>query len=228
MLPRFPFTDRHCEAVGYSLAARKVGGDFVNIFPVGADRIGFFIGDVSGKGVPGAITMAFTTSLLEHLGRVGLAPEECLAAVNRALCAREEACSFVTAFFGVLGRDGNAGHHPPILYLGAQGPHTPEVDSGLALGIYPEAAFGCGSFHLAADERLLLYTDGLLEAMNEQREEYGEERMQRLLGSFTASQGLSQQLQQLKADVERFRGGALPNDDLTVLLLRPLTRASRP
>lgn len=227
MLPKFPFSARHCEAVGFSAAARKVGGDFVNIFPVGADRIGFFIGDVSGKGIPGAITMAFTTSLLEHLGRVGLPPEECLGAVNRALCAREETSSFVTAFFGVLGRDGrvvygNAGHHPPTVFLGAAGPRVPEVDSGLALGIYPEAVFGSGSFDLEQDERVMLYTDGLLEAMNEQREEFGEERLSALVRSFTPSQGLCEQLKALQSEVERFRAGALPNDDLTVLLLRPL------
>ncbi len=229
MLPRFPFQNRQCEAVGLSLAAKKVGGDFLNIFPVGADRVGFFIGDVSGKGVPGAITMAFTASLLEHLGRAGLPPEECLGAVNRALCARDEACSFVTVFFGVLGLDGrvtygNAGHHPPALFHGDEGPRCPEIDSGLALGIYPEAVFGVGSFELGTDDRLMLYTDGVLEAMNGQREEYGEERFCRLVRSFTTQQSLQDQLEALSSDVERFRAGALPNDDLTVLLMRPLLR----
>ena len=230
MLPKFPFQDRHCEAVGMSCPARKVGGDFLNIFPVGADRVGFFIGDVSGKGIPGAITMAFTASLLEHLGRVGLAPEECLGAVNRALCARDEASSFVTVFFGVLGMDGsvtygNAGHHPPILFLGDDGMRTPEIDSGLALGIYPEATFGCGSFELQTQERLLLYTDGVIEAMNRGREEFGEERLELAVQTFAEGQQLAAQLRHICDEVERFRDGAAPNDDTTVLLLRPLLRA---
>lgn len=229
MLPKFPFQDRHCEAVGMSSAARKVGGDFLNIFPVGADRIGFFIGDVSGKGIPGAITMAFTASLLEHLGRVGLPPQECLAAVNRALCAKEEANSFVTVFFGVLGMDGvvtyaNAGHHPPIVFLGEQGPRIPEIDSGLPLGIFPEARFGQGRFKLLVQERLLLYTDGVIEAMNKEREEYGEERFESSIRTLSSEQDLAAQLDYLCAQVDRFRDGAAPNDDTTVLLLRPLGR----
>lgn len=224
MLPKFPFQDRHCEAVGMSCAAQKVGGDFVNIFPVGADRVGFFIGDVSGKGIPGAITMAFTASLLEHLGRVGLAPEECLGAVNRALCAREEASSFVTVFFAVLGMEGtvtygNAGHHPPMLFLGEETPRVPPIDSGLALGIYPEATFGTGSFELKDRERLLLYTDGVIEAMNFQREEFGDERLEAIVRGFAPGQELAEQLQKICEEVEKFREGAPPNDDTTVLLL---------
>jgi serine phosphatase RsbU (regulator of sigma subunit) len=227
MLPKFPFQGRHCEAVGFSCAAKKVGGDFVNIFPVGANQVGFFIGDVSGKGIPGAITMAFTTSLLEHLGRAGLPPEECLGSVNRALCARDEATSFVTVFFGVLSTDGsvvygNGGHHPPTLFHGKDGPRSPVIDSGLALGIYPEAVFGTGRFQLEPGERLMLYTDGVTEAMNEQREEYGEARFEALIAAYFPEQPLCQQLEVLHNDVERFRAGAIPNDDLTVLLLRPV------
>lgn len=227
MLPRFPYRDRHCEAVGFSSAAKKVGGDFVSVFPVGADRVGFFIGDVSGKGIPGAINMAFTTSLLEHLGRAGLPPEECLGAVNRALCARDESNIFVTVFFGVLGLDGtvdygNAGHHPPTLFHGPSGTWTPKIESGLALGIYPEAVFGTGSITLAQEERLLLYTDGLTEAMNDQREEYGDERLAQIIASYLATQSLCDQLKVLHEDVETFRAGALPNDDLTIFILRRL------
>lgn len=227
MLPKFPFQGRHWEATGLSLAAQKVGGDFLNIFPVGADRVGFFVGDVSGKGIPGAITMAFTASLLEHLGRLGIEPEECLNAVNHALCAREEATVFVTAFMAVMGMDGtvrygNAGHHPPLLFGGEQGLRTPDIDSGLALGIYPETVFGTGTFELSSDERLMLYTDGITEAMNCQREEYGEERLENLVRGFAAQQSLCQQLQTLRDDVIGFRAGAVQNDDLTVLLVRPL------
>lgn len=229
MLPKFPYQDRHCEAVGFSCAAKKVGGDFLNIFPVGADRVGFFIGDVSGKGIPGAITMAFTASLLEHLGRAGLPPDECLGAVNRALCARDEASSFVTVFFGVLAADGrvsygNAGHHPPTLFLGPESTRIPEVDSGLALGIYPEAVFGTGHIILSPGERLMLYTDGVTEAMNELRHEYGEQRLAAIVESYQPQQSLCEQLRILRDDVDDFRDGVLPNDDFTVLLIRPKDR----
>lgn len=231
MLPKFPFHHRVCEAVGSSCAAKKVGGDFVNVFPVGGDRVGFLIGDVSGKGIPGAITMAFTASLLEHLGRVGLPPEECLSAVNRALCARDDTGSFVTVFFGVLGADGvvsfgNAGHHPPTVYQGERGLTVPEIDSGLALGIYQEATFGTGTFQLQPDERILLYTDGVVEAMNCRREEFGDERLERLVKDFAPQQDLEAQLQRVCDEVEVFRAGAAPNDDTTLLLICPKIRIS--
>lgn len=225
MLPKFPYHDRHCQAAGYSHPASKVGGDFLNIFPVGADRVGFFIGDVSGKGVPGAITMAFTASLLEHLGRAGLPPQECLAAANRALCAREEATSFVTAFFGVLEKDGtvryaNAGHFPPLLFAHGLEPCSPEIDSGLALGIYPEAVFGTGRFVLPVGTLLLLYTDGVTEAMDPARQEYGEGRLFDCLRAISAGTGVVEVGELLRRDVETFRDGVLPNDDLTVLLIK--------
>lgn len=224
MLPKFPFQTSHCLAAGFSFPAQKVGGDFINIFPIGADRIGFFIGDVSGKGIPGAITMAFTASLLEHLGRAGLPAQECFSAVNRALCAREESTSFVTAFFGVIGRDrtvsyANAGHHLPILFCEDGRARSPEIDSGLALGVYPEAVFATGQFRLEERERMLLYTDGVTEAMNGVREEYGEERLWHLVSALRAEQTPHQQLEQLQVDIELFRAGSVPNDDTTAMLL---------
>ncbi len=101
---------------------------------------------------------------------------------------------------------------------------TPEIDSGLALGIYPEATFGCGSFELQTQERLLLYTDGVIEAMNRGREEFGEERLELAVQTFAEGQQLAAQLRHICDEVERFRDGAAPNDDTTVLLLRPLLR----
>lgn len=225
MLPKFPFQNSTCEAVGLSLAAHKVGGDFVNIFPISSDRIGFFIGDVSGKGIPGAITMAFTASLLEHLGKVGLPPKDCLKVVNRALCARDEISSFVTVFFGILHLDGtivyaNAGHHPPMIFAHPDKLYSPSIESGLALGIFPETEFASGFFKLSTEERLMLYTDGLTEAMNQEREEYGDARLQELLRAFGPEQALNDLLDHLCGHVQEFRSGATPNDDLTILLLR--------
>lgn len=231
MLPKFPFENQHCQAVGLSKAAKKVGGDFFNIFPVGDDKIGFLIGDVSGKGIPGAITMAFTTSLLEHLGRAGMSPTNCLTIVNRALCARDEGSSFVTVFFGLLELNGlvsyaNAGHHPPVLFSNPDKLRSPEIASGLALGIYESVEFGQGSFTLEPHERLMLYTDGLTEAMNAQKEEYGEKRLHEIINGFGCHQALSEQLDHLYSHIEGFRAGATPNDDLTILILHQPPRTS--
>ncbi len=230
ILPNFPQTMSNCEAVGVSLAAKKVGGDFLSIFPVSTDRVGFFLGDVSGKGIPAAITMAFTASLLEHLGRIGVPPAECFRAVNRALCARDESGMFVTVFFGVLDSNGmisyaNAGHQPPVLFSGHDTYDCVEVAADLPLGVFDSSSYVSGSFLLKPEQRLMLYTDGVTEAMNKHKEEFGDARLESLVRAFQAEQTLAQQLEMLRDAVDTFRDGFIPNDDLTVLLLRPTTKS---
>lgn len=230
ILPNFPQTMSNCEAVGVSLAAQKVGGDFLSIFPVGSDSVGFFLGDVSGKGIPAAITMAFTASLLEHLGRIGVPPTECFRAVNQALCARDESGMFVTVFFGVLDSNGlisyaNAGHQPPVLFSGSATYECVELEADLPLGVFEASEYTSGSFQLKADQRLMLYTDGVTEAMNKRKEEFGEARLETLVRGFQAEQTLAEQLQTLQEEVDNFRDGFSPNDDMTVLLLQPAKKA---
>ncbi len=224
ILPKFPYTSKHCKADGFSRAARKVGGDFVSVFPVSDDRVGFLVGDVSGKGIPGAIYMAFTASLLEHLGRLGLPPKDCLEVVNKALCEREETTMFATVFFGVLDGDGsvtfaNAGHHPPVRYGGAQGVQVPEVHSGLALGVLSDFQFEEQRLQVETGECLFLYTDGITEAMNSEREEFGEERLFELLKSLSSREPLYKHLETIEREVQRFRKETPPNDDVTLLIV---------
>lgn len=229
ILPDFPFCSGVAEAEGVSKPARQVGGDFVDVFSIDEDRVGFFLGDVSGKGVPAAIYMAFTASLLEHLGRLNVSPTETIQIVNKALCDRQEHTMFATVFFGILNSSGevvycNAGHHPPMIL-------TPEgtfreitVEAGLGLGILDSFEFGQSTFSLNEGETLFLYTDGLTEAMNAEKEEYGEERLSKFLAEQKGLGDLKEMLNRLSLSVEDFRAGAEPNDDFTVLFLRHIVR----
>jgi len=225
ILPTLPFASSIATADGVSHPAKEVGGDFMDVFSIDDKRVGFFLGDVSGKGVPAAIYMAFVASLLEHLGRLNVSPKEIFEIVNEALCARQEPTMFATVFFGILDESGrvdycNGGHHPPLRLKPSGAVTEIDIDSGLGLGILDSFEFVNGHFYLDDGESLFLYTDGLTEAMNCSREEYGEERMLEFFQNRSDFDSLSDLVGALEAEVDLFRDGAEPNDDFTIFVLR--------
>src|SRR5215510_3392716 len=132
------------------IPAREVGGDFYDFFLLDQDHLGIVIGDVSDKGVPAAIFMAVTRTLLKSIALAGVRTGECLQRVNRLLVAENTSCMFVTLCYGILNiRTGvfeycNAGHNPPIL-VSPQGEvaHLNEV-GGIALGVIENASYRTG------------------------------------------------------------------------------------
>ena len=221
--PGLPFSNEHVMATGISRPARQVGGDFLGVFPVEEGAVGFFIGDVSGKGVPAAIYMAFTASLLEYLGRAGWEPVNCLKEVNRALTQRGEESMFCTCLFGILRPDGtieycNAGHHSPFAFEAGKISELP-LNPGMPLGVMDGADFESGTLQLERGNRLLFFTDGVTEAMNEEKEEFGYERLRSALQSMNCGGTAEGDLEYLESEVQRFRAGFPANDDLTVLIL---------
>jgi len=222
MMPRFPYRLGNLVATGRSFAARRVGGDFLGAFPTQENHLGFCIGDVSGKGVPAAIYMAFASSLLQHLGKLGETPDFCLNVVNQALCEREEHSMFATCFFGVVSPYGeiqycNAGHHSPLVYKRDGRFHELEGTGELALGIFPDTKYRLHTAKLERGDRLLFFTDGVTEAMNAEHEEFGMERLESVVSGFSGEQDPDRQLQALINAVEEFRDGCEANDDLTIL-----------
>ena len=132
---------------------------------------------------------------------------------------------FATVFFGILDRSGdivycNAGHHPPMVLTPEGSFREIQVEAGLGLGILDSFEFGQSTFSLREGETLFLYTDGLTEAMNSEKEEYGEQRLANFLAEQKDVGGLKDLLDGLSLSVENFRAGAEPNDDFTVLFLR--------
>ena len=226
IMPDLPFESTVATADGISTPAREVGGDFLGVFPIDSKRVGFLIGDVSGKGIPAAIYMAFTASLIEHLGRLDVCPKESFEIINQALCARQEPSMFATVFFGILHESGlveycNAGHHPPLIIKPEGGYREIEVASGLAIGIFDSFEFGQSTFQLEEDEVLFLFTDGLTEAMNAKHEEFGEERVKEFLDHISPKHSLTDLVKDLTTAVMEFRGAGIPNDDLTMLFVKP-------
>jgi sigma-B regulation protein RsbU (phosphoserine phosphatase) len=209
-----------------------VGGDFYDFFLIDDERLGFVIGDVSGKGVPAALFMAVSKTLLKATALTGVAPEECLQQVNDILCRDNASAMFVTIFYGILNtRTGetfycNGGHNPP--YVLRTGANTPEggvealdTTGGLVLGALAAANYKAKKIMLQAGEELFLFTDGVTEAMDHGNNVFTEKRLQECLQRLRGA-ALAEQVAGVTREVETFSQGAPPADDLTILALRYL------
>jgi sigma-B regulation protein RsbU (phosphoserine phosphatase) len=208
------------------VAARMVGGDFYDVFPLGPDSLGVVIGDVSGKGMPAALFMALVSSLLRAEAMRGdTTPEQALRIVNRHLLSRDAHSMFVTVLYGVLCRETSefafvrAGHELPLL-LGADGALlTPAMGRGHPLGLFPNPMLDVQTVRLPPGGTLLLYTDGVNEAMDAHSQLFGIERIVAAVRG--AREASAQQLcDQLVQAVTDYRGLAAQADDITLLAVR--------
>ena len=205
--------------------AKEIGGDFYDFFDLDEHHIGVVIADVSDKGVPAALFTMITRALLKSSSRRHPSPSRCLHEVNEFVCQDNDACMFVTVFYGVLDlRDGtfrfcNGGHNPPR-HLTADGAvNALPLTGDFALGVADGHDFGESSITLAPGDALFLYTDGITEACNHELEEYGDARLDAVLGEGVpeTSQELSESV---VSSVEQFVDGATQFDDITCLSLR--------
>ncbi|MEX1055671.1 MAG: PP2C family protein-serine/threonine phosphatase, partial [Rhodothermales bacterium] len=207
------------------IPAQEVGGDFYDFFLIDDDRLAFVLGDVSGKGIGAALVMAITRTLIRATGLQGLASAECLSHVNRVLFPETMPRMFVTAIYGILDtRTGevtfsNAGHHTPLIVRRSGSVEPTERTGGLGLCLAPEFRYREGRIQLERGDRLLLYTDGVTEAVNGLGEQYDDER---LIGCFADSvgEGPSEMIRDILRSVTSFSGGLIQSDDITMLALQ--------
>ncbi|MCE2453085.1 MAG: SpoIIE family protein phosphatase [Nitrospinae bacterium] len=217
--------------------ARDVGGDFFDVINLGDDRIGITVADVSGKGVPAALFMMSSRTLLnsvavaranpgEVLGEVNrlLRPGDVLSEVNRLLQENNEAAMFVTVFFSFFDSKtgemvyANGGHNPPVIIHADGSSSLLAQQPGVALGIAPEFSYDMYNATLAPGEALILYTDGVTEAENVKTEQFGLDRLQGILGG--ASPSSAKEINDKIFDaVKEFAGKAPQFDDITCLTL---------
>ncbi|MBN2355425.1 SpoIIE family protein phosphatase [candidate division KSB1 bacterium] len=227
MLPKkFPaFPDRReFDIYAEMLPAREVGGDFYDFFLIDHDHLGLIIGDVSGKGVPAALFMAVSKTMLKSTALKGVPPDECLRLVNRILYMESIASMFVTVFYGILDITSgealycNGGHLPPYICRKNGEVEIMESTYNLALGVAENTAYQSKKAQLNTGDTLFLYTDGITEAIEAQHMEFGEERLESSLGRTAKSpQELSGGVIQ---DVRTFSADTAQSDDLTVLAVR--------
>ncbi|MDZ7364122.1 MAG: SpoIIE family protein phosphatase [candidate division KSB1 bacterium] len=209
------------------IPAKDVGGDFYDFFLIDDDRLGFVIGDVSGKGVPAALFMAVSKTLLKATALKGLPPDECLQQINRVLHLESVSAMFVTIFYGILNtRTGevdycNGGHNPPYILRAGGGVEMVASTGGLVLGAMRNTAYHAKKMTLQSGDGIFLYTDGVTEAMNRDNEQFTEERLEEKLKAgrdTTLPNIVGHVIEAVKA----FSNGAPQADDITILALRYL------
>lgn len=205
--------------------ARQVGGDFYDVFELPGGRLGLFIADIADKGVPAALFMALTRTLVRAAVSETESPAGALRRVNDLLIPDTEQGMFVTAVYALLDPEtgeltyANAGHNPPLWLRWSGGAAERLTRTGMALGVLEGAEITEQKIHLNQGDCLLFYTDGLTESFSPAGEVYGEARLQAILQSLSPC-SVQQILEAVESAVDEFSGHLPPADDLTMLAIR--------
>jgi phosphoserine phosphatase RsbU/P len=217
------------EIAGLNIPARQVSGDYFDYIRVDEHRLGVAIADVSGKGVPASLIMAICRSVLRSQAPGNSSPAAVLESVNRQLYPDIKEDMFISMAYVVLDHQSGsvtlarAGHDAPLLYRRAQQTVEPIKPPGMVLGIDSGSVFDRVTNDLAIplerDDCLVLYTDGVTEALDANGDEFGSERMMQSVRTSAAS-GASAILTRLIDDLRNFVGAQAQNDDITLIAIR--------
>jgi phosphoserine phosphatase RsbU/P len=227
MLPRLfpPFPDRkEIDIYATMKAAREVGGDLYDFFFTGPDRLCLVVGDVCGKGIPAALFMAISRTLIKNEAQRGLSPGEVLARVNDTLAPDNDTSMFLTVFCALLDvKTGelvvaSGGHNPPLLATRA-GCAYMAVPKGVPVGPLEGVRYAEKTFRLEPGDTLFIYTDGVTEATDRANRLYSEERLKAYLTGMQGSEVMPI-VKGVAGDIEAFIGGAEQSDDITMVALR--------
>jgi len=227
VFPPFPELVDQIDMAALMVPAKDVGGDFYDIFRIDEDHFGFTIADVSGKGIPAAIFMAVSRTLIRATGIRGGSPSDCLAYSNKLLSAESVDCMFVTVFYGIYNiKTGevtycNAGHNPPYLLKSNGEVKALPLAKDPMVGAISDIEYHEESIQLEKGEMLILFTDGVTEAMNVSFAEYGDERLVAALKNAVGS-NCQEMINAVKADVSEFTEEAEQSDDITMLTIKRL------
>ena len=205
---------------GYSHPAKEVGGDFFDYYMLDEDNLAIVIGDASGKGVPAAIVAMITQVIIKQMLKYDNDPSKILHHLNNQLCENNPESMFITLWLGIYNRTthkltfSNAGHNPPLINENGEFKYL-NIESGLVLGIMEDFDFITEEMTLA--EEIVIYTDGITDANNENNEMYGEERLLNFFNEFEHNRDL---IRPLLNDISSFTKDAEQYDDMTLLYLR--------
>jgi sigma-B regulation protein RsbU (phosphoserine phosphatase) len=214
------------DVAGTSIPAQEVGGDYFDYIPVDADRWALALGDVSGKGLPASLVMANLQATLRGQTYPGVSVSECIARSNRLLHRSTSAEKFATLFYGVLDlREHrltftNAGHDNPFFYDQGSAPRRLST-GGIVLGAIGEYPFQEESVTLAPGDLLVVYSDGIAEAMNAKGEFFGEDRIADAIAKHRELPA-AELMEKVLGTVRRFVGKHPQSDDMTILILKRL------
>jgi len=215
------------EIAAYSMAAREVGGDFYDFINMGAEKAGMVIGDVTGKSVSGALVMSASRSIFRMLSEEELTVAESMIRANRRLKKDVKTGMFVALLYAVFdAREKtltlcSAGQTQPIYVSAASGEAVLVETKGdtFPLGILDDAAYEETQLSLEAGDKVILYTDGIVEAMNAQEEMFGFDRLLDVAKNYQALTAESL-LETIKNHVNEFAGNVPQHDDITIIVIQ--------
>jgi PAS domain S-box-containing protein len=186
LLPDGPPTIPGYDIIARNIPANEVGGDYYDFIPLDDHRIAIVLGDVSGKGLSASLLMANLQAVIRGQTLFNSSPKECLERANKLIYYSTSSDRFVTLFYGILDTQKNtlqyvnAGHNPPIICAPGQVPATLDF-SGLILGAFEEVIYREEEIFIKPESQLIIYSDGVSEAMNGNGEEYGEEKLKNII-----------------------------------------------
>ena len=229
MLPKTfpPFPERReLDIFAAITPTKQVGGDFYDFFFLDEDHLCFAIGDVSGKGVPAALFMAVIKTLFKAIASRVEKPSDILSTVNQQICRDNDSKMFTTLFCGILNtRTGeikysSGGHNPPY-HISRGGVQQVPKTGGRVLGLLEETTYGWSRLTLGSGETIVLYTDGVTEAMDPAGQFFSEQRLESILTQ-TKFASAREQIEHLTSQITLFAAGAEQSDDITALAIRYL------
>ncbi len=224
LIPQRPPEIPGCSVAAYWQAARQVSGDFYDFLPLPNGHWGIVVADVADKGVPAALFMALSRTILRTVAFSGHDPARVLERVNELIDNDSQTDLFVTMFYAIWQPEtgqlvyANGGHNPPIL-LSRNGAYQELHGKGMALGVLPQIQVDPVTVTLKANDTVVFYTDGVTEAINEDYDEFGLERL--LIATKSARKGDAQQVVQAITHGITHHAGDTPQfDDITLVVLK--------
>ncbi|MFP4462102.1 MAG: PP2C family protein-serine/threonine phosphatase, partial [Thermotogota bacterium] len=225
-----PFPERDdFEIYGQMHTAKEVGGDFYDYFMIDDSHLGFLIADVSGKGIPAALFMMISKSIIKTYSINNSNLANILYKANNTLCENNESNMFVTVFMGILDINtgmfsyASAGHNPPIIKRASKSYEWLEAKSDCPLAALDDYEFTVYNTQFNAGDILFLYTDGVTEAVNKREELFSPERLIEYLNTLPEHTKSESIMLLVNHEVEKFAKGAEQADDITMLLFHMKT-----
>lgn len=217
------------EIAAISIPAREIGGDFYDVIALGGGRTGIAVADVSGKGVPAALFMALSRTVLRAAAVWHKDADETLNDANQVIARDAETGMFVTIFYAVLDpvrntlEYVNAGHNPPLFLAATAEAPVPLMPTGIAAGALEESRYSQACRPLEPGDLLVMYTDGVTEATDGSNEMYGEERLVSCVLA-NRSKPAEEVMAAVQGDLMEFCAGEAQFDDITILVLKVVGR----
>ncbi|MCX5705253.1 MAG: SpoIIE family protein phosphatase [Candidatus Omnitrophica bacterium] len=224
-LPEFYPEIAGIDIAAMTLPARMVGGDFYDFIPIDKNIWGLAIADVSGKGIPSALFMALSRALMRASATITTSPDKAINHANNLICQDSKANMFVTLFYAVLDAEtktfkyANAGHNPPLLVSASSNDIVLLKAQTMPLGIAQDIEATTEEFTLKPGDLVILYTDGVTEAINEEREQFDVERLEKIVKD-NRHLSADQLMHRIEDALKKFVGKQPQFDDITIMIIK--------